>query len=249
MDPLPSNADATWRGVSRPGRGELLVSEVFGPTLQGEGPSAGRSAAFVRLGGCNLACVWCDTSYTWDLSRHDLASELVVRPTSEVAAQALSFGAPLIVITGGEPALQAVEAASLAKTVTRAGGAVELETSGSVPLGPLATAVRLVVVSPKLANSGGRPQARFRWAVLEEICALPHSVLKFVVTSPAELAEVDEITGRLKTMPERVWIMPQGTERGTLLARMSALAGPVAARGWSLSSRLQVVIWGNERGR
>ena len=249
MDPLSLNADSTWRGVGRPGRGELLISEIFGPTLQGEGPSAGKSAAFVRLGACNLSCLWCDTAYTWDSSRHDLALELVNRPTAEVADKALSFGVPLVVITGGEPALQAVEAARLADTVTQGGSAVELETSGSVPLGPLADAVRLVVVSPKLANAGSRPQARLRWPVLEEISALPHSVLKFVVTSPKELGEVDEITSRLDTKPGRVWIMPEGTERETVLARMAELAGPVAARGWSLSSRLQVVMWGNERGR
>lgn len=226
-----------------------MVSEVFGPTLQGEGPSAGRSAAFVRLGGCNLACEWCDTSYTWDSRRHDLTSELELRSTSEVANQVLSFGTPLVVITGGEPALQAAEAARLATVVTRAGRAVELETNGAIPLGPLATAVRLVVVSPKLKNSGVASPARLRWAVLEEICALSHSVLKFVVASPDELGEVGEIVDRLMTTPERVWIMPEGTERATLRARMSALANPVADRGWSLSSRLQIEIWGNERGR
>lgn len=42
---------------------DLLVSEVFGPTVQGEGKHCGRIAAFVRLGGCNLHCRWCDTPY------------------------------------------------------------------------------------------------------------------------------------------------------------------------------------------
>jgi 7-carboxy-7-deazaguanine synthase len=55
-----------WRSVTRPGAGELLVSEISGPTLQGEVPSAWQAAAFVRLGGCNLSCRWCDTAYTWD---------------------------------------------------------------------------------------------------------------------------------------------------------------------------------------
>ena len=42
----------------------LVVAEVFGPTVQGEGPSAGRRASFIRLGGCNLHCDWCDTKFT-----------------------------------------------------------------------------------------------------------------------------------------------------------------------------------------
>ena len=53
----------------------LPLSEVFGPTFQGEGPHAGRRCAFVRLGGCNLSCEWCDTPYTWDATRYDLALE------------------------------------------------------------------------------------------------------------------------------------------------------------------------------
>lgn len=56
--------------------GELVVSEVFGPTFQGEGPSLGRRAGFVRLGRCNLDCSWCDTPNTWDWSRFDPAIEL-----------------------------------------------------------------------------------------------------------------------------------------------------------------------------
>lgn len=53
----------------------LVVSEVFGPTHQGEGPHAGQLCAFVRLMGCNLSCSWCDTPYTWDASRYDLKAE------------------------------------------------------------------------------------------------------------------------------------------------------------------------------
>ena len=44
----------------------LTVSEIFGPTFQGEGPFTGRAAVFLRLGRCNLDCKWCDTPYTWD---------------------------------------------------------------------------------------------------------------------------------------------------------------------------------------
>lgn len=246
---MSSNVDAAWRGVSRPGHGELLVSEIFGPTLQGEGPSAGAAASFVRLGGCNLACSWCDTAYTWDSSAHDLSAELQVHQTADVAAQVLALGSPLVVITGGEPALQAGEAARLAEMLAAAGTAVELETSGTVPLGSLAGAVRLVVASPKLASSGLPERARLRWPVLEEIVALPGAVLKFVVASADELAEVDAIVRRLGAARDRVWIMPEGTRRDVVVTRMHELAGPVAGRGWSLSGRLHVLLWDDERGR
>lgn len=243
------SAEATWRGAPRPRPGELLVSEVFGPSLQGEGPSAGRAAAFVRLGGCPLACSWCDSAFTWDARRHDLAAELTVRAAADVAREVLATGAPLVVITGGEPALQAREAAELAGSLAAAGKAVELETSGTVPLGPLGEAVRLVVASPKLANSGVPERARLRWPVLAGIAALDHSVFKFVVEGPNELEEAQQVADRLGLAPQRVWVMPEATDPAVLMARMAELAVPVARRGWSLSGRLHVLLWGDERGR
>jgi organic radical activating enzyme len=223
---------------------------VFGPTIQGEGPSAGRPAVFVRLGACNLACAWCDTAYTWDGDRYDLSRELQVRATDDVAEEVLALRPSLVVLTGGEPALQSLEAARLARAVTAGGrAAIELETSGTVPLGALANAVRLVVASPKLSSSGVFERARLRWGVLAEIAALPHAVFKFVVQSPADLREADEVVGLLALAPDRVWLMPEASDAAALEEGLRALAPHVVSRGWSLSSRLQVTAWGNQRGR
>ena len=84
----------------------LVVSEVFGPTLQGEGPSAGQRAGFVRLGRCSLSCSWCDTPYSWDWKRYDPAVELRELPVGEVAASIRAMDVPMVVVTGGEPLLQ-----------------------------------------------------------------------------------------------------------------------------------------------
>ncbi len=230
------------------GQDKLLVSEVFGPTLQGEGPSCGKAAAFVRLGNCNLTCTWCDSSYTWDDRRHELSSELAVRDTLEVARQVISMGTPLVIITGGEPALQAVQAARLAHAVTASGAAVELETSGSVPIGELADAMRLIVVSPKLHNSGIPERRRLRWEVLNGIFDRPNAVLKFVLQSPNDLAEADYIASRLAISSDRIWAMPEGTEPSIVLSRMAALAPEIVRRGWCLSTRLHILLWGDKRG-
>jgi organic radical activating enzyme len=129
-----------------------------------------------------------------------------------------------------------------------AGCRIEVETSGTVSPGALANAVSLLVVSPKLSSAGMRPEARLRWSVLHDLAALPHAVFKFVVTDPGELVEADAVAERLSLLASRIWVMPEGTERTTLLQRMTCLAGPVAERGWALSSRLQVLLWDNERG-
>jgi 7-carboxy-7-deazaguanine synthase len=118
-----------------------------------------------------------------------------------------------------------------------------------VPLGALASAVRLVVASPKLSSSGVGERARLRWGVLDEIAALPHAVFKFVVKSPADLREADDVVARLGLVPRRVWLMPEATDVAALGDGLRALAPHAVSRGWSLSSRLQVAAWGNERGR
>jgi len=242
------NADATWRGVARPREGELLVSEVFGPTLQGEGPNTGRAAAFIRLGGCNLSCRWCDTAFTWDQNRYDLAHELTVRRTEDVAGEAIALGPRLVILTGGEPGLQAGEAARLMRILKAAGCRVEVETSGTVPLGAMVDDAALLVISPKLSNAGVQSEARLRWKVLHDLATLPQTLFKFVVADADELTEVDAVAQRLSLQSSKIWIMPEATERDVLLQRMALLAGPVAERGWSLSNRLQVLLWSNERG-
>ena len=70
----------------------LPVSEVFGPTIQGEGPHAGRRVYFVRLGGCNLSCSWCDSAYTWDGETYDLREELTPSTALDVLARLHELG-------------------------------------------------------------------------------------------------------------------------------------------------------------
>ncbi|MGH3922689.1 MAG: 7-carboxy-7-deazaguanine synthase QueE, partial [Pseudonocardiaceae bacterium] len=67
----------------------LLIAEQFGPTFQGEGPSVGQQALFIRLSSCNLSCSWCDTPYTWDWTRFDPRVESRRVPAEDLLAWAL----------------------------------------------------------------------------------------------------------------------------------------------------------------
>lgn len=222
----------------------LVVSEVFGPTFQGEGPSIGRTAAFVRLGRCNLACTWCDTPYTWDWSRHDPAVELAERTVDDVLGEVDAMGpVELLVVTGGEPLLQQSRLVPLLRGAAERGLRVEVETAGTLaPVDEVVALVDRFNVSPKLANSGNPAERRHRPEVLQAFAATGKAVFKFVVRDVSELDEVAAFG------VEPVWVMPEGTDAVGLTERMQALAPAVLARGWRLTPRLHVLLWGDRRG-
>ena len=231
-----------------PADDELVVAEVFGPTFQGEGPSIGRRAGFVRLGRCNLDCAWCDTPYTWDWERFDPAAELRRSPISEVLAQLDAMQPEIVVITGGEPLLQQRHLVPLLSGCAEHGWPVEIETNGTIAPDPaVAALVHQWNVSPKLANSGVELAKRIRPAALAALAATGVALFKFVVVTPAELDEVAALAEEHELAP--VWIMPEGTDRSTLTERARELADPVLERGWNLTPRLHVLLWGDERGR
>jgi len=226
----------------------LVVSEVFGPTVQGEGPSLGRRAAFVRLGRCNLDCRWCDTAFTWDWERYDPAVELSERPVADVVAQVEGMGVERVVITGGEPLLQQRRLLPFLEAAEARGWTVEVETNGT--LAPTDATARLVGqfnVSPKLANSGVAAERAIVAPALRALLATRKAAFKFVVAELADLDEVQAIVDEHHLSP--VWVMPEGTTPEAVLDGGRRLAEAVIARGWQLTTRLHVLLWGDERGR
>ena len=230
------------------GGDELVIAEVFGPTFQGEGPSTGRRAGFVRLGRCNLDCAWCDTPYTWDWARYDPAVELRGEPVASVLARLAEMAPEIVVVTGGEPLLQQLRLVPLLEGCSERGWPVEIETNGTiVPDERLLDLVAGWNVSPKLANSGVPLDKRIRPNALDALCASGRAAFKFVVSEPADL---DEVAGIVEAHGlEPVWIMPEGTDPSAWLERARALSDPVLARGWNLTPRLHVLLWGDQRGR
>jgi organic radical activating enzyme len=112
----------------------LPVMEHF-YTLQGEGYHQGKAAYFIRLGGCDVGCVWCDVKESWDVTKHpeigiDEIVTTVVHKLSVNSTPATSNG--IVVVTGGEPLLH--DLTSLTNQLQSAGLKTHIETSGSSPL-------------------------------------------------------------------------------------------------------------------
>jgi 7-carboxy-7-deazaguanine synthase len=227
----------------------LVVSEVFGPTWQGEGPSLGRRAGFVRLGRCGLACTWCDTPYTWRWEDHDPAVELTTRDVEGILAELDAMDVGLVVVTGGEPLLQQSHLPPLLRPLRARGVEVEVETAGV--LAPTAEVVDLVTrfnVSPKLANSGNPLERRYQPEVLRALDATGKAAFKFVATGAPDLDEIRSVAEECGLAAERIWVMPEGTDAATVVDRSRDLIEPVLARGWNLTTRLHVLLWGDRRG-
>jgi 7-carboxy-7-deazaguanine synthase len=238
------------------------VSEVFGPTFQGEGPSTGRHALFVRLGLCNLACVWCDTKYTWDWDNYNRTEELQEMSVWDITAALgelwnMADRPTTVVISGGEPLMHKQQLPSLVKELRRSQHRVEIETAGTIlPSRELIEYVTQWNVSPKLQHSGNLITKRRKLGVLQEFAWLPNAYFKFVVQTADDLAEIDEIINRMfgddgdpNYLNDRIYVMPEGQTAYTLKSHTDkVLLREVLARGWNFSYRLHTVLWGDSRG-
>jgi len=103
----------------------LPVMESF-YTIQGEGFYQGHAAYFIRLGGCDVGCIWCDVKESWDVNAHPKIE------VKDLAEKAKSSGSELVVVTGGEPAMHNLEL--LTDELHKAGLNTNIETSGAYPL-------------------------------------------------------------------------------------------------------------------
>ncbi len=226
----------------------MKISEIF-YSIQGEGSLVGVPSVFVRTSGCNLRCTWCDTPYTsWNPEGQNLELE-------EILEQVEAFKAAHVVVTGGEPMI-APQIVPLTERLRASGMHITIETAGTV-YAPVAC--DLMSISPKLANStpaereGGRWAAqhdrlRFQPEVLRRLAATYPFQLKFVVSSPEDLAEIEAIRNTCHAHPEQVILMPEGVSREALRQRALWVAEICKEKGYRLSPRLHVDLWGDRRG-
>lgn len=226
----------------------LPVSEVFGPTFQGEGPHTGMRTGFVRLGLCNLSCEWCDTPYTWDSTRYDVDKECPPTTVAEVHRRLRALDVRTVCLSGGEPLMHHAKLAPLLTPEWT----WHCETNGTIaPPAWWQHAVQHTSVSPKV-NTHDPEKKRLKWAALEtwnEYAMRGTAVFKFVASSPADLNHVQTVVDRVGIAAEHVWVMPEGRTAGVLLARHQLLAPHIEHRGWNTTTRLHSLLYGEERAK
>ncbi len=227
----------------------MKIAETF-YSIQGEGMLAGVPSIFIRTSGCNLRCVWCDTPYTsWSPEGIDRSVDSLLEETRSYPA------ARHAVVTGGEPMI-AEQIVPLTKGLRELDLHITIETAGTV-YQPVSC--DLMSISPKLRNStpvsreGGRWAAqhdrlRYQPEVLRQLMAeYPHQ-LKFVVSDPGDLEEIQAILDETRGDRARVILMPEGTRLETLQQRAGWLAEVCKTEGFRYGPRLHIDLFGNRRG-
>ncbi len=230
----------------------MLISEIF-YSLQGEGQLAGVPSVFVRTSGCNLRCNWCDTPYaSWNPEGTPMETEAIL-------AEVKKHPTKHVVLTGGEP-MVAPGIHELAFQLQERNYHITIETAATVR--PRGIACDLASLSPKLAHSAPdgrlddtwrRKHAELRWqpaVVADWMGAARDYQLKFVVSSEADVAEVEDMLRETDCLipPSTVLLMPEGVTVEALRARARWLGELCKARGYRYAPRLHIELYGNKRG-
>lgn len=230
----------------------IRISEIFGPTIQGEGALIGQPTVFVRTGGCDYRCSWCDTLHAVESRfRHewmDMSAEEIFENV-----QALSNNNPLMVsLSGGNPAIQNL--GSLIKKGKESGYKFALETQGSVAQDWFAD-LDILTLSPKPPSSG----METNYEKLSECIKMANNgqliVLKIVIFDETDYTYARKLHEKYPDIP--FYLQPgnlqtQGpADLEDLNKRMLWLIDRAIKDCWfdvSILPQLHVLLWGNKRG-
>lgn len=237
----------------------IKVNEIFGPTIQGEGKSAGRAVMFLRLTGCNLHCVWCDTPHTWNWigtpwahpDKYDEEEETHEYEADEIITELYKLGGGMppkaLVISGGEPFIQQKQLTELVMKLKARDWWVEVETNGTAPVrDEFYALVDQFNCSPKLANSGDELRLRIRERTLTTLATLDKFNFKFVVSSDDDIPEILALNGKFNFREVR--LMPMSQTREELEMREPLVKRLCEEHGFIYCTRLSIIMSGTKRG-
>lgn len=236
------------------------IVEVFGPTIQGEGPLAGAPSYFVRVGGCDYRCSWCDSLYAVEPDQWRDAPRLDAGGVLDALLE-LPRSAEWVTLSGGNPGMYAA-VGEIVDALRRAGYRVACETQGS-RWQRWMTAIDCLVLSPKPPSSGmATIQHELSWKAFCEVCVRAHRALDGATPATAlKLVVFDDrdfewALARHAEVPWWPCYLSVGTDAGAsasdVLERYTWLAERVMVEPRASACRvlpqLHVLLWGHARG-
>lgn len=230
----------------------IRVSEIFGPTIQGEGALIGQPTVFVRTGGCDYRCSWCDTLHAVD---SEFRADWKPMSAADIFARIedLSGGAPLMVtLSGGNPAIQPL--GDLIALGHAKGYRFALETQGSIAADWFKD-LDVLTLSPKPPSSAMDTD----WDAFDECLKAakgkPEIALKIPVMDDADYDYARGAAARYPKHP--IYLQPVNlsvegdASTQDLMTKMRWLVDKVSADQWYKAivlPQLHVLLWGNEKG-
>lgn len=229
----------------------MKIDEIFGPTIAGEGSIAGAVTMFIRTGGCDYRCSWCDTWHAVDPVNVPRWAEMTATEAIDRMEEIAPDLAPgtWVSVSGGNPAIWQSELPELVVLLQKRGYKVNIETQGSI-LNDAFLLAEQVTISPKGPSSGMFVDRDRLRKVIRKTQA--RGVLKFVIANDIDFTFAKNIAAEHKFTP--VYVQPL-TEEQFGERRFSGfryLCERVAAdpelSTWRVIPQLHVMAWGNERG-
>ena len=234
------------------GEDKLIIAEMFADTIQGEGVNAGVLSTFIRVQGCTLKCVWCDTLDVWPHGNEYSFEEIFEMFESIDLITKFKNGQHLI-LTGGSPVKQQSKLIAFITAFKLKYGFVpyiEIENEGVLMPDPqLAFFVSCWNNSPKLANSGMKEKARYKPDVIQFLAQRPNSWFKFVVSQESDWDEINEYYLKPRLIKkEQIILMPEGQNQQELKQTRELTADIAIREGVRFSDRLHITIWDKKTG-
>lgn len=218
----------------------MHIAEIF-YSIQGEGTHTGKPAIFIRLTGCHLRCVWCDSKFTWNMKS---GKKMII---DQIIKTLKKYPCKHLVITGGEPLLQQPVLRELLKKLNppqTKNYYIEVETSGSLQP-QINELVDQYNCSPKLSNAKNRP---IPYRISLPKFPQEKTYYKFVIDKKSDIKELKKFIKDHALPKDKIILMPQGTTKSEIAKRTTWLAEICKKENWRLSTRLHIEIWGNKRG-
>ena len=217
---------------------ELKVCEIFG-SIQGEGKYIGRNSIFLRLSGCNLFCVYCDTRYH---------SKGYIMSIDDIKKKIGKYDSNYLVITGGEPLIQQEALITLLSELPKK-YFITIETNATImPDEKLFDLVDHWSCSPKLTSSENDIDKRTNYNVLEFYNNCYDAIFKFVITGELDLKEVLFLEDQLQLDKDKIYLMPEGRTMSELNMRSKLVVNMCKQNNFHFSPRIHISIWGSKRG-
>lgn len=229
------------------GEDKLIIAEMFADTLQGEGINTGVLSTFIRVQGCTLRCVWCDTLDVWPHGNEYSFNEIFEMFESIDLINKFRKGQHLI-LTGGSPLKQQTRLLAFIEAFKTKYGFIpyiEIENESVLICDPqLALYISCWNNSPKLANSGMKEKARYKPDVIQFLAQRPNSWFKFVVANENDWDEINEYYLKPRLIKkEQIILMPEGQNQEELKKTRELTADIAIREGVRFSDRLHVTIW------